>query len=121
MADRRRQGRYARLALDALEGQLRRTGGAQATTSLLVYYSGHAKMGDLRLGQSRWAMQEIKQRLKDSAADIKIGIIDPAAGKNRGTGSKNHLGRALDHQQFRRFVARLIAKARSQKTNYKLA
>jgi len=67
--------REVRLAMDALEGKLRRAK-SPATTSLLVYYSGHAKMGDLRLGQSRWAMTEIKQRLKDSAADIKIGIID---------------------------------------------
>lgn len=66
----------ARLALDALEGQLRVARGAELTTSLLIYYSGHARLGALRLGDSQLAMAEVRQRLKDSAADIKIGIID---------------------------------------------
>jgi hypothetical protein len=45
-------------------------------TTILVYYSGHAKQGDLWLGETRLPMASLRQRLSDSAADVKIGIID---------------------------------------------
>lgn len=64
------------LALDALEARVLVAQGEGNATSLMVYYSGHAKVGDLRLGTSRLAMSDLRTRLKQSRADIKIGIID---------------------------------------------
>ncbi len=43
---------------------------------LLFYYSGHAKDGDLRLGDSRVPLTEIKARLASAPAEIRIGIVD---------------------------------------------
>ncbi len=63
-------------ALDALEARVLGAERNGSTTSLMVYYSGHAKVGDLRLGKTRLSMHELRRRLKESQADIKIGIID---------------------------------------------
>ncbi len=43
---------------------------------LLFYYSGHAKDGDLRLGDSRVPLAELKARLTNGPAEIRIGIVD---------------------------------------------
>jgi hypothetical protein len=45
-------------------------------TTLVVYYSGHAKDGALRLGPSRLVLDELKTRLQRSAADVLIGVFD---------------------------------------------
>src|SRR4051812_5224768 len=45
-------------------------------TVLLVYYSGHAKDGDLRLGDSRMPLTELRDALKDAPADVRIGLLD---------------------------------------------
>jgi hypothetical protein len=45
-------------------------------TLLIVYYSGHAKDGDLRLGDSRLGFSTLKARLAAAPADIRVGIFD---------------------------------------------
>lgn len=77
----------ARLLLDEdADGVLRALGGLEARakeaqahgerTALLVYYSGHAKDGALRLGDSRLAFDTLKRRLTEAAADVRIAILD---------------------------------------------
>lgn len=64
-------------ALDRLEARIRFAKmHDRARTMLLVYYSGHGKNGDLRLGQSQLPMSMLRQRLHDSSADLKLGIVD---------------------------------------------
>ena len=45
-------------------------------TVLIVYYSGHAKDGDLRLGDSRLPLAELRDDLRDAPADVRIGLLD---------------------------------------------
>ena len=45
-------------------------------TELLVYYSGHAKDGALRMEGEPLALQTLKQRLAAAPADIRIAILD---------------------------------------------
>ena len=45
-------------------------------TALVVYYSGHAKDGALRLGNSELPLQTLKARLAQAAVDVRIGIFD---------------------------------------------
>ena len=45
-------------------------------TVFIVYYSGHAKDGDLRLGDSRLSFSVLKARLAAAPADIRVGIFD---------------------------------------------
>jgi hypothetical protein len=67
----------ARAALSELQRRAAaaRTRGEQ--TVLFLYFSGHAKDGELRLGDSRLPLDEIKQHLvTTAAADIRVGILD---------------------------------------------
>ncbi len=43
---------------------------------LFVYYSGHAKDGDLRLGSTALPLASLKARLAASGADIRIAFLD---------------------------------------------
>ncbi len=45
-------------------------------TALIVYFSGHAKDGALRLNQTRLPFDLLKSRLAQAPADIRIGIFD---------------------------------------------
>ncbi|TMB42489.1 MAG: caspase family protein [Deltaproteobacteria bacterium] len=45
-------------------------------TVLLVYYSGHAKDGDLRLGDTRMPLVELRDALRNAPADVRIGLLD---------------------------------------------
>jgi hypothetical protein len=45
-------------------------------TALVVYYSGHAKDGALRLGDTRIGLDDLKARLQRSGADVVVGIFD---------------------------------------------
>ncbi len=45
-------------------------------TLLLVYYSGHAKDGELRLRDTRLPLDDLRQLLSDAPADVRIGLID---------------------------------------------
>jgi hypothetical protein len=66
----------ARRALEMIEGKIERARKTGAQTSLLFYYSGHARDGSLRLGATRWPMVELRSALARSSADVRIGIID---------------------------------------------
>jgi hypothetical protein len=64
-------------ALSGLEVRIAAAGKQGVRTILLVYYSGHAKDGALRLGGSRLPIDGLRQRLaSQSAADVRIGILD---------------------------------------------
>jgi uncharacterized caspase-like protein len=45
-------------------------------TVLVVYYSGHAKDGDLRLGDTRMPLVELRDVLRNAPADVRIGLLD---------------------------------------------
>ena len=45
-------------------------------TALLFYYSGHAKDGALRLGETRVPIDGIKARIASSPIDVRIAILD---------------------------------------------
>ncbi|HEY4183888.1 MAG TPA: caspase family protein [Polyangia bacterium] len=45
-------------------------------TALIVYYSGHAKDGALRLGDSALPLAALKARLAQEPFDVRIGIFD---------------------------------------------
>ena len=45
-------------------------------TALFLYYSGHAKDGALRLGDTALPFASLKSRLAQAPADIRIGIFD---------------------------------------------
>jgi len=48
----------------------------RAITVLMVYFSGHAKDGDLRFGKEKVSLEKIKQLLAGSEADVRIGVLD---------------------------------------------
>lgn len=64
------------LALSELEQRARAAQARGERTALFVYYSGHAKDGALRLGDSRLAFDALKRRLADAPVDIRIAILD---------------------------------------------
>ncbi|MHB8420580.1 MAG: caspase family protein [Myxococcales bacterium] len=45
-------------------------------TLLVVYYSGHSKDGELRLGDSRMPVAELRHRLAEAPAGVRIGLLD---------------------------------------------
>jgi hypothetical protein len=45
-------------------------------TALIIYYSGHAKDGSLRLGDSQLPLTSLKARLGQADFDVRIGIFD---------------------------------------------
>lgn len=59
-----------------LEEKVRAAESPEVHTTLVIYYSGHAKQGDLWLGKTRLPMSVLRRRLGESVADVKIGIID---------------------------------------------
>ncbi len=63
-------------ALDALEADARQARARGERTVLLVYYSGHAKDGALRLGHSVLELESLKRRLAAAPADIRIAVLD---------------------------------------------
>jgi hypothetical protein len=63
-------------ALDSLEVRITQAQSHGERTVLIVYYSGHAKDGDLRLGDSRLSLTSLKARLVAAPADIRVGIFD---------------------------------------------
>lgn len=65
-----------RLALLDLERRMIAAHAAGDQTVLFVYYSGHAKDGELRLGGTRLPLEELRRRLAASSADIRVGILD---------------------------------------------
>lgn len=63
-------------ALARMDGIARQAASHGERTVLLVYYSGHAKDGALRLGSTRLPLESLKARLARSPADVRIGIFD---------------------------------------------
>jgi hypothetical protein len=64
------------IALSKLETRIKDAQRQGERTALLVYYSGHAKDGALRLGDTRLPFDTFKRRLADGPADIRIAILD---------------------------------------------
>src|SRR5262249_48111245 len=62
-----------RRALDDLKARISQ---AHEETVFFVYFSGHAKDGDLRLGDSRMPLSELRDALRDAPADVRIGRLD---------------------------------------------
>lgn len=65
-----------RAALARLSEAARAAKARGEETVLIVYYSGHAKDGDLRLGDSRLPLDELRELLKDAPMDVRIGLLD---------------------------------------------
>lgn len=61
-------------------GQLERRAAEARTrgerTTLVIYYSGHAKDGALRLGDTRLLLDDLKMRLSRAPADVLVGVFD---------------------------------------------
>ncbi len=72
-------GRYAddaRAALDRIEGQVAAATGRGHHVTLLVYYSGHARAGQLWMNGTRLPLVELRRRLSRASAKVRIGIVD---------------------------------------------
>lgn len=63
-------------ALAAVDARARQAAAGGTRTSLVVYYSGHAKDGDLRLGDTRLPLSTLRARVAASPADVRLAIID---------------------------------------------
>ncbi|HEY2904112.1 MAG TPA: caspase family protein [Polyangia bacterium] len=63
-------------ALAVVERKARAAAAQGETAALLVYYSGHAKDGALRLGDTALALDALKARLAATPAAVRIGIFD---------------------------------------------
>ncbi|HAA57450.1 MAG TPA: hypothetical protein DCE42_21980 [Myxococcales bacterium] len=56
--------------------RIRKKRGTQHNITLLVYYSGHARKGQLLLGRSTFSFRELRSFLRASGADVRLAIID---------------------------------------------
>ncbi len=65
-----------RRALAELSREAAAARGRGERTLLLVYYSGHAKDGALRLGGGRLPLDELRASLEAAPADVRIGLLD---------------------------------------------
>jgi hypothetical protein len=65
-----------RRALAELSREAEAARGRGERTILLVYYSGHAKDGALRLGAGRLPLEELRSALEAAPADVRIGLLD---------------------------------------------
>jgi len=63
-------------SLASLEKHIRESKARGEGTLLVVYFSGHAKDGELRLGETRISFMALKNRLANSPADVRVGILD---------------------------------------------
>lgn len=63
-------------ALAELEAAARAARAAGERTVLIVYYSGHARDGALRLGSGRIPLDELRGALERAPADVRIGLLD---------------------------------------------
>ncbi|QRN95805.1 caspase family protein [Archangium violaceum] len=62
--------------LTRLEARAREARTRGERTSLIVYYSGHAKDDSLRMGDSALSLEALKRRLAAAPVDIRIAILD---------------------------------------------
>src|SRR3569832_929872 len=63
-------------ALGEAEQRARAAAARGEKTALIVYYSGHARDGALRLGDSALPLAPLKARLAQAPFDVRIGIFD---------------------------------------------
>lgn len=63
-------------ALGELERRARDAKARGERTSLFFYYSGHAKDGALRLGDSTLPLESVKARLAQGPADTRVAVFD---------------------------------------------
>jgi hypothetical protein len=63
-------------ALAQLQGRALQAKQRGDHTALVVYYSGHAKDGALRLGETRIGLDDLKARLRAAGTDVVVGIFD---------------------------------------------
>jgi hypothetical protein len=63
-------------ALGELERRARDAHARGESTTLFFYYSGHAKDGALRLGDTRLPLEALKQRLAGGPADVRVAVFD---------------------------------------------
>jgi len=63
-------------AIAAAERQAAAARARGERTALIVYYSGHAKEGALRLGDTALPLDALKARIARASADIRIAILD---------------------------------------------
>jgi len=63
-------------AMQTIEGRLKEAAARRTRTAFVFYYSGHAKDGLLRLGETTLSLQELKQRMEASPADVRLAIVD---------------------------------------------
>jgi hypothetical protein len=76
-------------ALVAVEMQAAEAKQRGEHTALFFYYSGHAKDGSLRLGETRIPIEGLKARIASSPVDVRIAILDSCrSGAFTGTRTK---------------------------------
>lgn len=63
-------------ALGELERRIRDAKARGESTTLVFYYSGHAKDGALRLGTTKLPLEALKQRLATGPADMRVAFLD---------------------------------------------
>ena len=63
-------------ALGELERRIRDAKARGERTTLLFYYSGHAKDGSLRLGATKLPLESVKARLATGPADMRVAFLD---------------------------------------------
>ena len=63
-------------ALGELERRVRDAKARGEVTSLLVYFSGHARDGSLRLGTTKLPLEALKTRLATGLADTRLAFLD---------------------------------------------
>jgi len=63
-------------ALGELERRSRDARGRGERTALLLYFSGHAKDGALRLGATRLSLEAVKLRLAQGPSDVRVAVFD---------------------------------------------
>lgn len=62
--------------LDDLEFRIKASKARGDDVVVVVYYSGHASNGRLHLGDARFDMRELRDRLTSSAADVRLAFVD---------------------------------------------
>ena len=68
--------RELRAALAELGARAAAAGARGEHTVLLVYFSGHARDGALRLGAGALPLDELREALERAPADVRIGLVD---------------------------------------------
>jgi hypothetical protein len=63
-------------AFGELERRARDARARGERAAIILYYSGHAKDGALRLGQSRLPLETLKARLAKAPAEVRVAVFD---------------------------------------------